>query len=240
MDDENTIYGKENSSEKIGIFVKRMLAKYLAVESQMLFQEKRDTATGEPLAVKEPLRIYINNAGGNGENSLQEITEVIMSLTEAPSDVIISNSKSRIKVTFKVFLLVKYQDLTIPSLIVLPDDIGDKCMTQYDLTMPQHVNNGSARELLQISDGNFMYLVDVPLSEFDNQITSRHLNDPTLQSYVSLNNFSWSVDVDNVSRNGSGDPPALATAITLSISEDILNKIGIDQDIIVNGISEDY
>ncbi|RCX10505.1 hypothetical protein DFR58_1284 [Anaerobacterium chartisolvens] len=240
MYDENIVSRQDGANEKYGIFVKRILAKYFAPESQLLFQEKRDPATGLQMGVKEPLKLYINNAGENGEHPVQGITEIIMNLNETPSNIIISNTKSRIKIIFKVFLLIKYQDLGTPSLIVLPDDIGTKCMSQYDLSEAQHKSHNQPKETLQISDGNFMYIVDVPLTEFDSQLTPYQLNDSTLQSYVVLKNLTWTVDVDDIEKKGAGIPPSAATVTTISVFQDLLNKIGIDDDIVINGVSSAY
>ena len=237
MNDEKSFAKQEETTEKVGIFVKRILAKYYIPECQVLFQEKIDPITGAHTGVKEALKLFMNNAGENDDNPIQGITEVIMSFTETPSSVIITNTKSRVKIIFKVFLLVKYQDMAAPSLIVLPDDIGTKCYTSVDLTIPQHKDNDQPRETLQISDGNFLYIADIPLSEFDNQITSNQLHDPTLQPYVVLKNFSWSIDVDDVVRNDSGNS---ATETTISICQDILNKLSIDQDIEISGITKMY
>ena len=237
MYEEKPLLKQEEVVEKVGIYVKRILAKYFMPECQLLFQEKCDPVSGVHMGVKEPLKLFINNAGENGENPIQGVTEVIMSLTEQPASVIITNSKSRIKIVFKVFLLVKYQDMAAPSLIVLPDDLGSKCYTSVDLTTSQHKDNDQPRETLQISDGNFLYISDIPLPEFDNQMTSFQLHDPTLQPYVVLKNFTWAIDVDDVVRSGSGSP---ATETTLSIFQDVLNKISIDQDLEISGISKLY
>ena len=237
MYDEKPLPKQEEIEEKVGIYVKRILAKYFMPECQMLFQEKCDAATGVHMGAKEPLKLFINNAGENGENPIQGVTEVIMSLTEQPTSVIITNTKSRVKIVFKVFLLVKYQDMAAPSLIVLPDDLGTKCYTAVDLTSPQHKDNDHPRETLQISDGNFLYISDIPLSEFDNQITSYQLHDPTLQPYVVLKNFTWTIDVDDVVRSGTGSS---ATETTITVYQDVLNKISIDQDLEISGISKLY
>lgn len=145
MYDEKTLLKQDEVVDKVGIFVKRILAKYFMPECQLLFQEKHDPVTGTRMGMKEPLKILINNAGENGENPIQGVTEVIMSLTETPASVIITNSKSRVKIVFKVFLLVKYQDMAAPGLIVLPDDIGTKCYTSVDLTVSQHKDHDQPR-----------------------------------------------------------------------------------------------
>jgi len=171
---------------------------------------------------------------------VQCISEVILSLIECPTNIIICNSKSRISITFKVFLLVKFQGLAAPSLIVLPDDIGTSVMTQYDLTLPQNKNHATPKETLQIVNNNFVYTADIPLSQFDNPLAQDQLNDCTLQSHVLLKCMSFLIDVDGVANDGTGTPPVPATTVTISISEDILDKIGIDQDIFIEGIPEDF
>lgn len=226
--------------QQIDIYVKRILARYLGANTQILFQEHRDPITGLPDGTKEPVTLYIDNAGDLNQYPVQCITEVIQSLIGVPTNTIICNSKSRITITFKVFLLVKFQGLTAPKLIVLPDDIGTSVMTKYDLTQPQNKNHDYPKETLQIVDGNFVYTADIPLSMFDNQLTQDQLNDPTLQSHVLLRCMTWSVDVDGVANNGTGTPPVAATTVTLAKYEDILDKIGIDQDILINGIPEEF
>lgn len=238
MYDDDIVIGQDDDANgQLGILVKRILAKYTAAENQFFFQEKRDQVTGNGTGMKEPVRLYIRNAGENGEFPVQDITEVITSLTDTPSNFIVSNNKSRIKISFKIFLLVKHQDVVAPSLIVLPDDIGAKCTTQYDLTIPQHKSHDYPKEALQISDGNFMYVADIPLSEFDNQLTGNQLHDSTLKSHVVLKNLSWTVDVDDIVRNEKGGHSIPATSTTVAVFQDITDKISIDQDIIINGIS---
>ena len=127
-----------------------------------------------------------------------------------------------------------------PWLCTLPTFSTNLRLLFYDLTIPQHKNHDQPKETLQIADGNFMYVVDIPLTEFDNQLTLNQLHDPTLQSYVLLKNVSWEVDVGDIVRNGTGEPPLQATSISILVSQDIVDKIGIDQDIIINGFSSLY
>lgn len=226
--------------QQLDIYVKRILARYLGAGTQILFQEHRDPVTGIPDGTKEPLTLYIDNGGDSNQYPVQCISEVIQSLIGIPTNTIICNSKSRISFAFKVFLLVKFQGLAAPSLIVLPDDIGSKVMTEYDMTQPQNINHNVPKETLQIVGGNFVYTADIPLSMFDNPLTQDQLNDPTLQSHVILRCMTWTVDVDGVGYNGTGTPPVLATTVYLSKFEDILDKIGIDQDIFIDGTPEEF
>jgi len=230
----------QQEPQQLDIFVKRILARYFSPDTQILFQEGVDRKTGAPNGKKEPVVLYINNAGDFNQYPVQCVTEVILSLVDCPTNTIICNSKSRIVIAFKVFLLVKFQGVTTPSLIVLPDDIGTKVMTEVDLTQPQHKNHDFPKEMLQILGDNFVYTADIPLNKFEGCLTKEHLNDCSLQSHVLLKCMQWFVDIDGVSNNGTGTPPLPATTVTLSITEDILDKIGIDQDIFVRGIPEDF
>lgn len=221
--------------EILNIFIKQILAKYKASQMQILFEEHRNPADDQPDGTKEPLILYINNAGLNHEFPVQCITEIILSLVSAPTNTIICNSKSRVTLTFKVFLLVKNQGVAIPELIILPDDIGTKCKTKYDMHDAQYKNHDYPKESLRIVDNNFVYTIDIPLSMFDKQLTPEELSNPTLESHVQLNSLSWVIDVDSVGNNGTGDPPLPATTVAITISEDIHDKIGIDQDVYVEG-----
>lgn len=229
----------QQEPQQLDIFVKRILARYFAPDTQICFQEHRDLI-GTPTGTKEPVTLYIDNAGDYNQYPVQCVTETIFSLIDIPTNTIICNSKSRITITFKVFLLVKYQNVAAPGLIVLPDDIGTKVMTQYDLTQPQNKNHTTPKETMQIVGGNFVYTADVPLSMFDNPLTKDELADCSLQSHVILKCMRWLVDVDGTSNSGTGTPPAAATTVALEIFEDVLDKIGIDQDIFVTGIPEDF
>ncbi|HBM81881.1 MAG: hypothetical protein QME45_14195 [Clostridiales bacterium] len=230
----------QQEPQQLDIFVKRILARYIGNNTQILFQEHRDPLTGLPDGTKEPVTLYINNAGVDSLNPVQCISEVILSLTDCPTNTIICNSKSRISISFKVFLLTKFQDVAAPSLIVLPDDMGTSVMTEYDLTQPQNISNTNPKETLQIVNGNFVYTADIPLTQFDHELTKDQLNDCSLQSHVLLKCMNFLVDVDGTGNNGTGTPPALATTVTLSITEDIIDKIGIDQDVFVQGNPEDF
>lgn len=229
----------QSEPQKLDIFVKRILCKYFGPNTQIFFQEHRNP-NGTPAGTKEPVKLYIDNAGNSNQHPVQCVTEVILSLIDCPTNTIICNSKSRVTITFKVFLLVKFQGVAAPSLIVLPDDIGTKVMTQYDLTQPQYKNHDNPKETMQIIGDNFVYTADIPLSQFDCQLTKDQLNDCSLQSHVLLKCLKWVIDVDGVGNNGTGTPPAAATTVTLSISEDLLDKIGIDQDIYITGTPEDF
>ena len=70
------------------------------------------------------------------------------------------------------------------------------------------------------------------------------LQDPTLQSYLLLKNLSCDIDVIDVV-NVEATNIVTSQTVTLSTSEvdfslfeDIIDKLGIDQDVIIEGIPE--
>jgi hypothetical protein len=235
MENEKNI---TQSSQPLDILAKRILTTYTKQNLQLLFEEKRNAQTGEPLGIKEPVTFYIYNAKQSEEHPVQCIQNVIFSLIEPPTNVIICNSKSRVQIKFKVFLLVKFQDVIIPSFIVLPDDISTKCITLYDLTIPQKKNHLFPKEMLQVIDNNFVYTIDIPLSEFTHLLTPEQLADPSLQSYVFLKNLSWNIDIDPTTSSDPHCPSVPATTIKFSLFQNMTDKIVIDQTITIEGIPE--
>ncbi|MPN32195.1 hypothetical protein SDC9_179671 [bioreactor metagenome] len=67
------------------------------------------------------------------------------------------------------------------------------------------------------------------------------LNDPTLQSYILLRNLNYDVEVLDtfqVFTAADNSTSIWTTIVELSVFEDIIDKLGIDQDIVICGIPE--
>lgn len=177
-----------------------------------------------------------------------------------PRNTILCTQKSRVSLNFELVLIVEYEDNTF-DVLTLPRDLS--AFTQYTATtkafvdatvldptagtpVVQHQNVTQPYEQLVIKYlpqstvyGNFEYTVTIPLSSFSAVLRKCELNDPTLQSYIVLRNLTPEVDVlDQYLASASADTTIWTTVVDFSLFEDIIDKLGIDQDIQIVGTPE--
>jgi len=249
----------------LDIFVKRILAKKILTQYQVVFQENYvgGTATGE----KVPLKLYIiNKLDANNEpipvSCLKLCRRVI--IDGYPQNTIICNSKSKVTLRFQLVFLVEYADNTF-DILTLPNDLSNRSQYNPNTTKAfvvgsvinsqgvpqlQRQNKVVPYETLIINSNgvndypSFNYSVTIPFTEFDNQLRPCELADPTLQSYILLKSLSYDVDVVDVITLDATDivnnqaVQLSVSEVDLSVSEDIIDKLGIDQDILVQGEPE--
>jgi hypothetical protein len=232
MEEKSCVPGRN-----LDIFVKRILARNCQPNEQIVF----DVATN-PLR-KVPLRLCIGdlNPAGQGTLPVQCIADIKFLLCDTNND-IICNHKSRVTIDFKLLLLVKYNTCTIRCL-TLPEEIDQgggsgesniKVCTDFDGAV---IGNQS----LEIVDTDehgpvFRFTKNIPFTEFDDEIPQSALDDPTLQSHVIIRNIRFDVDVNGRCRCPGQGQNDNATIVDISVFADIIDKIGIDQDVWVNGI----
>ena len=252
-------------TQVLDIFVKRILAKKTLTRYQGVFQENvtGGTATGEKL----PLKLYIvNKLDANNEpipvKCLKLCKRVIWE--GYPQNSIICNSKAKVTLRFQLVLLVEYEDNSF-EIITLPNNLSNRFQYDPNITKAivqttvidetgtpvlQRQNTTVPYETLIINTNgvndypSFNYSVTMPFTEFDNALKKCNLNDPTLQSYILLRNLSYDIDVIDVVNVEATDIVA-SQAVTVSTSEvdfslfeDMINKLGIDQDVLIEGVPE--
>ncbi len=177
-----------------------------------------------------------------------------------PGNTILCTQKSRVVINFELVLIVEYEDNTF-DVMTLPQNLS--AMEQYGLTtkafvdptvidptgtpVVQHQNVLPPYEQLVIKPATlnaytyFEYMVSIPLSNFSQVLRRCELNDPTLQSYIILRNLAYDVDVLDqylVTTDPETSATIWTTIVDFSLFEDIIDKLGIDQDIEIVGTPE--
>jgi hypothetical protein len=181
-------------------------------------------------------------------------------LDQDPGNTILCTQKSRVSLNFELVLVVEYEDNTF-NVLTLPKDLsaftkyttdtkafvgstvldpttGAPIIQHQSVTQPyeQFVIKYNATSTAY---ANFEYTVTIPLSSFSAPLRKCELNDPTLQSYIVLRNLTYQVDVlDQYLAQAGATTTIWTTMVNFSLSEDIIDKLGIDQDIQIMGTPE--
>lgn len=247
-------------AEQLDIYVKRVLAKVLLPKYVEVFQEKYSTdPIPVPLGEKIPLRLYIVNKIEEGQEPIKvkcvKLCKRII-FEDYPKNLLICTSKSKIVLRFILILLVEFEDGTF-DILRLPNDLTYQGIppglkkayvdtTVIGLTgipIIQKQNKVIPYETLVI-DGtagvypSFTYTVTIPFSMFDNELRPCELEDPSLQSCILFRNLGYDVDVLDEVIIDDGNDGTSTTLVEFSLYEDIIDKLGIHQDIIIEGIPE--
>jgi hypothetical protein len=78
-----------------------------------------------------------------------------------------------------------------------------------------------------------------PLNVFEPAISPVELENPGLQSTILLSNLRYESDIVEPALMPAGEGRSVwTTAVDLMLYEDIMIKLGVDQDIVVQGLSE--
>ncbi|NCB52899.1 MAG: hypothetical protein EOM54_13660 [Clostridia bacterium] len=251
--------------EILDIFARRVLSKAVLLQEQEVFQEAYDGVT--PLGTKLPLKLFIINhlasetevPNTNFGSPVKCVKLCKRILDEDPQNTIICTQKSKVIIDFELVLIVEYEDNSF-DVLTLPRNLSSRL--QYDPAITkafvestvidptgapviQHQNTVQPYETLVIKSTGvnaytgFEYTVRIPLSSFDVALRKCELDDPTLQSYIVLRNLSYEVDVLDQFQVFTGDTTSIwTTEVDFSLFEDIIDKLGIDQDIRIVGTPE--
>mgnify|MGYP000848408782 CR=1 FL=1 len=218
----------EKNREPINILINRTKARFCERNLQIFFQEKRDPVTGQRLAEKEPVTLFIDNAGTFNEYPLECIECLEVQLGN-PSWSFLCDNRIKISIPFKIFILAKFSDQGSYELILLPDDIGVKVTTLYDLSEKQI--SRSLYQTMQRVGNTFVYTIIIPVDRFTGFV-------PVGQDFsviTRLTNMTWNAEIGEVCFCGTGSPPAPATRVDLSIFYDLLVQIAVEQELTVMG-----
>ncbi len=254
--------------ETLDIFARRVLAKAELLQQQEVFQENYDgvtpLGTKSPLRLyiinhdAEQQTVLPNTDYGSPVRCLKLCKRI---LEQDPGNTIVCTQKSKVVIDFELVLIVEYEDNAF-DVLTLPKNLSSRL--QYDPTITkafvestvidatgtpvvQHQNVVQPYEMLVIKSSGvnlynyFEYTVSIPLSSFSAVLRKCELNDPTLQSYIVLRNLTYDVDVLDqfqVFTNAAGTSSIWTTIVDFSLFEDIIDKLGIDQDIEIIGTPE--
>jgi len=221
----------EQPCKTVNILTLRPLAKFQAEDTQIFFQEKRDPVTGERLAIKEPVTLFIDNAGDFYEYPLECIQCVVVR-TDEPEWSYICDDKIKISLGFKVILVAKFSGSNTFAIITLPDDIGIKCTTLYDLSEVQ-VSRSIYQTMQRVGD-RFIYTMTISFSEFEGIIPP----DIDFTVITAFRNMTWNAEIGETDFHGTGSPPVLSTRVDLSIFFDIFVRIAVEEEMTVSGFVE--
>ncbi|MCX7950599.1 MAG: hypothetical protein N2594_01440 [Clostridiales bacterium] len=217
---EDLTRGINPECQQLDIYVKRILAKYVK-EEQILFDEENN--------IKYPIKLCIKKKGANTTDVLDDygikcIKDVFITDIEATQE-IICTTKAKLIIKFKVVLWVIYEDNTAGFITVPSDDVCIKT------TLPEIIDG----EKIELVNGKFVWTKFVKLTEFDAPIPPECLDDPTLQSHLIIKGVRAEYEV--LGDCTCSEKPG--TEVLLSVFANILDKLGVDQDILIHGIPLD-
>lgn len=252
--------------KKVDIFAKYVLAKSVLKNTQILFQEAYDQnseGTGEKL----PLRLLIINHNsvpaavpdrGAGVRCIKLYKRVIAE--DYPTNTICGR-KSRVTVRYQLILVVEYEDgfvdiLTLPvnlsnalqyDPLITKAFVDSTVISESGVPVVQHQNCKQPHEtLIIVSNGVnaypwFDYSVSIPFTCFDNNAKLCSIDCQELESYVLLKCLRSEIDIlgsELVPLNVDNTLSVWTTEVALSIFEDVIDKLGMDSDIIICGSPE--
>lgn len=226
--------------EQLDIFVRRIFARFQDSDEQIVFGEALSGTT--PIDIKEALKICVHNRVVNGtEYGVKCISDIKVVDLSADEEIICTH-KVKFILRFKVVLFLTFENNSFECL-VLPDDAlstnpdATACFITNIETTPQTIGSTEAFEIVTDSSGNtlFQWTKTVPLSEFEGEIPASILTDPTLQTHLLVKAITSDFDV--VGSCTCGATPG--TEVDFKVFADLLDKLGIDQDILICGVPSD-
>lgn len=249
--------------QPIEIYTRRILGKKTFRDMCVFWEDKPGAHSAS--GTRQPVRLYIINDGtspgssppaGSPVKSIKLCKRGVM--PNYPKNTITGSKKSRILHRFYLVLLVEYENgefkvITLPrQLTSLGSWRGDTVMVFSELlnrgtdsAVPQSTSDAGLSEKLSIiSEGNtptaFEYALTFPLNVFEPEISPIELENPSLQSTILMSNLRYETDVAEPYLAPAGEGRFIwTTAVDFLVFEDIAIKLGVDQDIMVQGLSEE-
>ena len=248
--------------QQIEIFTRQILGKKAFRDVYTLWQEDSGCQSGN--GTTQPLRLYIVNdracpgvspAAGSSVKSVKLCKRSVV--PGYPKNTITGTKKTRITHRYTLVLLLEYENSEI-NVITLPRQLSAPGSYQEGSTMAfcglispdgqkpvlQRMNYSNCSEKLTIiPEGNgfsaFEYMMAFPLNVFEPAISPVELENPGLQSTILLSNLRYESDIVEPALMPAGEGRSVwTTAVDLMLYEDIMIKLGVDQDIVVQGLSE--
>ncbi|TDT61037.1 hypothetical protein [Fonticella tunisiensis] len=236
--DQNFVPICDNANpEPLEIYAKRIIAKWGPEGSEEILFLVNTNGTEE----KVPLRLCIHD---QDEKKLQcfNMKKLINIDTE---QLIICKHKVRLMIRFKLFMVAQFGDDTF-DVIVLPQDVPAKaCLLDLDdnptdksVLFPISFGDNEKLEIVTVGGQEFFqWTKDVPLDDpnWVGVIPCKVFDDPTLQSVIVIKSTDIDTDVLGTCNCGDLANPISGTKALISVFADIIDKIGIHQDICITG-----
>lgn len=246
--------------ETIEILAKRILARAVLPQMQLVFQERYERDA--PAGTKAPLRLYIVNRGAMESDapnasfgSPVNRVELFKLLPAAePQGGIESAQKPLVYLRFRLVLIAEHEDggfeiLRLPEGLSVPQKYEpDTAKAFVDATvigadgMPAQQRQSAAPpfDSLAIRSGDagayaeFCYAAAVPLSQFNPEIQREGLLNPALRAFVLLQNPAYAADVlgqQQVFTRADRSKSVWTTVVDFSLYEDVIGRLGVEQSI---------
>ena len=248
--------------QQIEIFTRQILGKKAFQDVCTLWQENSGQQSGN--GAKHPMRLYIVNDGacpGVSPAAGSPVKSVKLckraAVPDYPKNTITGTKKTRIIHRYSLILLTEYENgefrvITLPRQLSAPGSYRKgstmafcgMISTDGQTSVPQRMNDtGCSEKLAIIPEGNsfsaFEYMLTFPLNAFEPAISPVELENPGLKSTIILSNLRYETDIIEPVTVPAGEGSLIwTTAVDLMVYEDITIKLGMDQDIIVQGLSE--
>lgn len=221
----------ENSNpEPLEIFVKRIIAKWDPKGGEQIFFNVLEDA-------KVPVDICVHNYP-NYEETLPVnciLSEKLM--IKKTRQEIICTTKARLKIWFKILLVVQFDDDKFETLM-LPDDIDSKACYVPAGLFESPIWFGKNESLAETtipgtSERAYLWTLDVPFTDpnWVGELPREIFDNPTLQSEIIIKCSDIIYDVQGDC--ACGEIPG--TLVHVSVISDIIDKVGIHEDICING-----
>jgi len=257
----------EVAKETLDIFATRILSKAELLQEQIAFQENYSGATALGTKAPLQLYIINHGAvattvpNTNYGSPVKCVKLCKRILDTDPENTVVCTQKSKVVINYELVLIVEYEDKTF-DVLTLPRNLSSRLQynaattkafvesTVIDATgvpVVQHQNVVQPYEMLVIKFTgvndytNFQYTVNIPISSFSTVLRRCELDDPTLKSYIILRNLDYEVDVLDqfqVFTDAGNTTSIWTTIVDFSLFEDIIDKLGINQDIQIRGTPE--
>lgn len=166
-----------------------------------------------------------------GNDPVESIVLSKLILYEKPEEKIICSHKVKLIIKFIIALLLKFSSGAIEC-IVMPGDEGSKFCYGNNVSFPIEYKNYNISKTLEIDKINGIYVleIEVPISSFDETIPIPTAKSENLDSRICIKNMRINTDIlsDDCRCNDEK-----GTHVTIEAAADIIDKLGIYQNIIV-------
>lgn len=236
-------------TQELEITTRRILGKSIQRNLQTLWQYD-----GTEKAMKKPLRLYIVNEGsipGNPPPFGSPLRDVRLLKRVIPDDypkgLLRSSDKLRVVHRFSLILLLEFENESL-KIIQLPKSLSrvDEFLSGATIVMADtcvfsETSRLSGSDALCLVKGEqafmaFEYAKSLSPSDFIPDLGTTGFNNPSLLSRVTLEELQCHLSVQGVHRMPlSGDSSIWTTIVEINLTETMITRLGLDQDIIIQG-----